>query len=232
MADLEYVQLMASLPALGPVLGAKSVPISALKLSKRLRDMLKPEHKAQIDAAEGVLDWHEIPLRMSDDEFLVRAGDVVARLKNPTLRRLVEEVLEARTLIAALRRRESGQDAPPANAPWGYGRQLKRIRNNWRDPSFGLSHAYTWLLPFKEKLASGDTAGSERLVLEVAWRQADRLVGFHTFDFEAVALYVVRWHLLDRWTRYDAEGAAVRFGKLIADALDAAPADLNFNVGD
>jgi len=46
-----------------------------------------------------------------------------------------------------------------------------------------------------------------------------------------VALYVVRWHLLDRWTRYDAEGAAVRFGKLIADALDAAPADLNFNVG-
>lgn len=231
MADLEYVQLIASLPALGPLLGAKSVPISALRLTKRLNDMLRSEHKAELDAAENVLGWHKIPLAMSDDEFLGKARDAVSRLKNPTLRRLAEARLEMRTLIAALRRRESGQDAPAANIAWGYGRNLKRIRNNWRDPSFGLAHAHTWLPTFREKLESGDMAGGERLVLEVSWRQADHLMGFHTFDFEAVALYVARWHLLDRWTRYDAEAAAARFGKLLEDSLDAAPAELNFNSG-
>lgn len=231
MAELEYVQLMASLPALGPLLGAKSVPISALRLRKRLDDMLEGGHRDELDAAESILAWQKIPLGMSDDEFLARAGHVLSRLKNPTLRKLAQARLEMRTLIAALRRRESGQDAPAPNMAWGYGRNLKRIRNNWRDPSFGLAQAHTWLVPFREKLAGGDMTGSERLVLEVSWRQADHLIGFHTFDFEAVALYVARWHLLDRWSRYDAEGAAARFGKLLADSLDAAPAELNFNSG-
>jgi hypothetical protein len=37
---------------------------------------------------------------------------------------------------------------------------------------------------------------------------------------------VVRWTLIDRWTRYDAQAAAIRFGELVNDALDAAPASL------
>ncbi|MFV0298226.1 MAG: hypothetical protein ACK5JT_19140 [Hyphomicrobiaceae bacterium] len=229
MADLEYVQLMASLPALGPVLGAKSVPISGLNLGKRLAGMLQAGHKAQIDAAESILSWNRLSLMTSDDDFLGKAHGVLEKLRNPTLRRLVEQRLEQRTIIAALRRRANGEDAPPADATWGYGARLKRIRANWRDPSFGLAQSSKWLLPFKEKLESGDLAGSERLELEVAWRQADHLLGFHLFDFEAVALYVARWHLLDRWTHYDAEGAAVRFEKLLADALDAAPPELNVN---
>lgn len=52
------------------------------------------------------------------------------------------------------------------------------------------------------------------------------MVGAHDFDFEAVALYVVRWDLLERWTRYDAEAAAARFSTLVADALNAASSTL------
>ena len=40
---------------------------------------------------------------------------------------------------------------------------------------------------------------------------------------------MVRWILLDRWTRYDAEAAAARFDQLVDDALDAAPASLKTN---
>jgi hypothetical protein len=82
------------------------------------------------------------------------------------------------------------------------------------------------VLPVKERLDKSDAPGLERILLEAAWRHADRLVGAHDFDFEAVALYVLRWDLLDRWTRYDAEAAAARFGALIADALNVAPATL------
>jgi hypothetical protein len=129
-------------------------------------------------------------------------------------------------VIAALRRRAAGQDAPPAGEIWGYGRYVERIRANWREPAFGLDRSLRWILPVKERLDKDDVGGVERILLETAWRQADSLVGAHDFDFEAVALYVVRWNLLDRWTRYDAEAAAARFGELVTDALDAAPASL------
>jgi hypothetical protein len=36
-------------------------------------------------------------------------------------------------------------------------------------------------------------------------------------------MYLVRWELLERWTRYDAEAAAARFSSLVDDALAAAP---------
>ena len=76
----------------------------------------------------------------------------------------------------------------------------------------------------REKLERGDTAGLERIALEAAWRQAARMQEGHQFDFEAVALYVIRWNILDRWTRYDAEAAAARFSDLVDAALKAAPA--------
>jgi hypothetical protein len=226
MAGTEYVQLMASLPALGPILAAKSAPINRVRLQARLQKMLRPEHWAEIEAAAGLLGWPRLALRTSDAEFVKRARKVIPTIQSETLRQVVLEQLELRTVMAALRRRHAGQDAPPADEIWGYGRYVDRIRANWREPGFGLERRFKRLLEAKDMLDKGDVAGLERLVLEALWRHADRLVGAHDFDFEAVALYVLRWDLLDRWTRYDAEAAATRFDALVADALKAAPASL------
>lgn len=223
MSGLEYVQLMASLPALGPILSAKSAPITALRLEKRLNDMLRPEHLAEIVAARGMLAWSHLPLLMSDDACIRQAETVMPALRNPTLRQLVQDRLTIRTVIAALRRREAGQDAPPADGLWGYGNVVGRIRKNWRDPAFGLGSRFRWIPPLRDKMSGGDAAGAERTILELAWRQADRLAGSHQFDFEAVAIYATRWNLLDRWTRYDAEIAAARFGELVSEAMATAP---------
>jgi hypothetical protein len=226
MAGLEYVQLVASLPALGPILAAKTAPINPVRLQARLRDMLRPEHLAELEAAASLLAWPRQPLLETDAEFVGKARKVMPTLESETVRRLVDDRLELRTVIAALRRRHAGQDAPAASEVWGSGRYGDRIRANWREPRFGLGQSLKWVLRAKGKLDKGDAAGLERILLEAAWRQADRLVGAHDFDFEAVALYVVRWNLLDRWTRYDAEAAAARFGALVAEALDVAPASL------
>ena len=226
MAGLEYVQLVASLPNLGPMLAAKAAPINRVRLQTRLQQMLRSEHLAEINAAASVIAWPRQPLRETDAELVSKALQVIPTLKSATLRRLVEEQLELRTVVAALRRRHAGQDAPPAGEDWGYGRYVKRIRANWREPGFGLERTLKWLMPVKERLDNDDAPGVERILLEIAWRGADRLSGGHDFDFEAVVLYVVRWILLDRWTRYDAEAAAARFDQLVNDALDAAPASL------
>ena len=226
MAGIEYVQLMASLPALGPILAAKTAPINRVRLQARLRQMLRPEHLAEIQAAAGILSWSRQAMLATDADYVRKARNVIPTLKSETVRRLVHDQLEQRTVLAALRRRHAGQDAPAAGEIWGYGRYVDRIRANWREPGFGLGQSLRWVLPAKEKLDKADAAGLERILLETAWRQADGLVGAHDFDFEAVALYVLRWDLLERWTRYDAEAAAARFDALVADALNAAPATL------
>ncbi len=222
MGGIEYVQLMASLPALGPILAAKRAPINRIRLLARLQ-MLRPEHLAEIEAAANILAWPDQAKLTSDADFVSKARKVIETLKSETLRQLVHHQLEQRTVLAALRRRHAGQAAPAAGEIWGYGRYVDRIRTNWREPGFGLAQSLSWVLPVKERLDKSDAPGLERILLEAAWRHADRLVGAHYFDFEAVALYVLRWDLLDRWTRYDAEAAAARFGALIADAMNAAP---------
>jgi hypothetical protein len=224
MAGLDYVTLMASLPALGTILAAKTPPINRVRLEARLKSMLRPEHLAEIDAAVDVLAWPRQPLSMTDSEFVKKAQQVIPKIQNETLRRLVRDMIELRTVVAALRRRHAGQDAPAEGEVWGYGRYVERIRANWREPGFRLEQVIKWVLPAKEKIEKADAAGLERILLEAAWRHADRLIGAHDFDFEAVALYVLRWAILDRWTRYDVEAAAARFGALLAEALDAAPA--------
>ena len=223
MRGIEYVQLMAGLPALGPILVAKAAPINRVRLQARLRGLLRPEHLAEIKAAASILVWPRDAGKSTDADFVRHSQKVISTLKSETLRRLVYDRLEQRTVVAALRRRHAKQDAPGARESWGYGQYVDRIRANWRDPYFGLATSLKWLPAVKDKLDKGDATGLERLLLETAWRRADRMVGAHHFDFEAVALYVVRWDLLDRWTRYDAEAAGARFGALIADALKANP---------
>lgn len=231
MAGTEYVQLVASLPALGPMLAAKSAPINRVRLQKRLQQLLRPDHLAEIQTAASMVSWSRQPLLTADADFVSRARKVIPTLQSETLRRLVQDRLEMRTVIAALRRRHAGQDAPAAGEVWGYGRYVDRIRANWREPGFGVEHSFKWVLAAKEKLDMDDAVGLERISLETAWRQAERLVGAHDFDFEAVALYVVRWNLLDRWTRYDAEAAAARFDALVVQALNDAPVPLTTETG-
>jgi hypothetical protein len=226
MAGTQYVQLVASLPALGPPLAAKSVPINRVQLQRRLHDMLTPDHLSELETAASMLAWPRQPLPETDADFVRKADKVLPTLRSATLRRLMQDQFELRTIMAALRRRHAGQDAPAAGTIWGYGRYVRRLREHWREPGLGLERTLKWVLPARDKLEKDDAVGLERILLEAAWRQADRLADTHDFDFEAVVLYVFRWDLLDRWIRYDVEAAATRFGTLAAEALDAAPMPL------
>lgn len=223
MARDEYVMLMASLPALGPMLVARHAPINRVRLQERLRHQLRPEHRAQLNAMSRLLAWSRLPLMGTDGELVRQAQELIPTLTSPTLAKLVHERLEIRTLVAALRRRHAGHEAPIAEADWGYGRFVRRIALAWHEPDFSMRRRFPWVDAARECLEKEEAQGLERILLEAAWRSADRFAAEHIFDFEAVALYVVRWHLLSRWTKYDAEAAAARCGELVADALATAP---------
>jgi hypothetical protein len=215
-----YVRLMASLPSIG-LLGEKKPPINRARLMERLK-ALTPEHRAEYEAARSILSWESIALGDDDAAFLDRVEQVLPTISGPDLRAAIIERLELRTAIAALRRRHDGEEAPALGVRWGYGRHVGTIRANWTLPDFGLGRTYPWLARAKEMLERGETADLERLALEEAWAAIDRRARGHAFDAQAVGFYIMRWALADRWARYDAEAAAVRFGEMLDAAIDGA----------
>lgn len=220
-ADQPYVTLMASLPAIR-FLSEKEPPINRPRLTERLKD-LPPADQETLRELTEVVSWRYIDVTEEDAAFLDRAEALLERIASPTLAAALRERLELRTVIVALRRRHAGEDAPPKGVRWGHGPHLERIRANWSVPDFGVATFYRWLPAAKEALDAGDTVALERLLLDTAWQQQARHAEGHEFDFEAVALYMLRWSIADRWARYDADEARLRFAELLDAALADAP---------
>jgi len=222
-AHQPYVTLMASLPAIR-FLSEKTPPINRARLLERLR-ILAPEHATLLQRLTAAVAWGSIDVAQDDAAFLASTEALLGEIESPTLAAALRERLELRTIVAALRRRNAGEEAPPQGERWGFGPVVERLRAGWGLPDFGLTAFHPWLPAAQEAIENGDAVKFERLLLEVAWRQQERLSFGHEFDLEAVALYLVRWSLADRWARYDANVAARRFEDLLAAAL-ADPSEL------
>ena len=218
MAERQYVTLMASLPYHGRLFGARQTPLSRFQLNKRLA-WLHPDDAGMLDRIEEVVRWRRLMLMETDENFIGRARAVIDGLESPLLAKIVRRRMETRTLIAALRMRSLHQAPPAATRSWGIGRWVDVMRRYWNEPDFGLIHQYPWVIDADEKIRARDALGLERLFMEHAWRQLSRYGAGHYFDFEAVAIYVLRWDLIDRWTRYDADTATTRILELAEAGL-------------
>ena len=218
--SIAYVMLLSSLPRPGPLFVEKQTPLSRLRLEQRLR-VLTPEDKATLKLVEGALRWDHFAMSTTEAEVLARGRPALQNLDNETLRDIVLDRLELRTMIAAIRRRHRGEPPPSGDQPWGLGRWVRRIEANWNDAGFGLDGVFRWAREADRLMRAGETLALERLILEQAWKFVARRGGTHEFDFEAVVMYVLKWNIVERWSRYEAVGAAERF----AEMTDAAMAE-------
>jgi hypothetical protein len=210
--------LMASLPPLPALFTSDDPPISRLRLDRRL-EMLEAVDRAELADIEVLMRWDLLPLDMTDREILVRANEVFPRIRSRALRDVAIWRLELRTIVAALRRRALGKPAPTSEEDWGYGRWVRHIERSWAVPDFGIGSVLPWLPEFSRLIDEGDSLGFERTLLGVAWTYMSRAAHGHFFSFEAVALYVLRWDVIARWTDYDGQRARERFNRLLVDGL-------------
>jgi hypothetical protein len=210
--------LLASLPAIGRVLTDQAPAINEARLAARLKD-LAPEDAEELERIREVVSWTRLAPTEEAASFVARANVLLGTIRGEPVRAAVRDRLEIRTLLAALRRRHAGGEAPARGEPWGVGRYLETIRANWSAPDFGVGRQFPWVGPAKQKLEAGDRVGLERIALEAAWAAGERHLGLQSFDYEAVVYYVLRWALIDRWSRYDAEAATTRFAELLDEAL-------------
>ena len=210
--------LVASLPYHGPLFGARQTPLSRIRLNQRL-NLLDPADRDLLDRITDLLDWMRHGIGRSDTDILANARYLLPRIADPTLKELVTRRLELRSLVAALRSRRRGEGPPARDVAWGFGRWMQQIRINWNEPGFRLGHACPKVLELQRLLENGAILGFERLLLGMIWRDLEHLSEEHSFDFEAVVIYTLRWDLVYRWTGYDGEAAVRHFDELTGQAL-------------
>lgn len=223
--ETRYVTLVCALPALPARLDVTITPLSRIALDRRLT-MLEAGDAARLAALEAVLGWDRY--RLDDTDAVIaarwaRAEEAVS--DSETLSTMLRWRRDLRAVVAALRRRRAGEAAPArpdlvATAPSGL-----TIRANWRLPDLGLSRLHPWLPEAERLLQAGDPLGLERHLLEVVYEKTGRWAAEHPFDFEAIALYVLRWSALERWTGRQPEAAITRFGRLLDAALVTPPSE-------
>jgi hypothetical protein len=214
----KYVTLMTALPFLGDLFKSKQTPCSRYKLDEYLQ-MLEPQDAQLLHELEDLMQWSHQPIERSDEHIVRHARRCLQSLDNEFIKEVVLFRLELRTAVAALRRRKLHSDPPPPGKAWGAGRWVSFIENHWDEPAFGLDNIFPWLAQANRLLRADDNVGLERLLLKEVWEGLRRLGEGHYFDFEAVVIYVFRWNVINRWTTYSEEGAAIRYSQMIDTGL-------------
>lgn len=210
---------MASLPPHMPKLFAtRQTPLSRINLDERLL-MLKPEDACDLAVIEHLIHWSQMAIDTTDEEMLKRGVQAEKQLENIFIKDIIRWRLEERTFVAALRHRHLGKSTLFASSKWGYGRWMQQIEKHWNEPGFGLDRQYPWLLDANRLLQESDYLGLERLLLGLVWGYYERVTEDHYFDFEAVVVYVLRWEVIDSWSRYNVSSAGKRFNEMAASAL-------------
>jgi hypothetical protein len=214
-----YYTLIASLPWLPRFDQAERLPITRERLLERLK-MLEPDDAEVVERAVAFLAWQRHPAERTDHDMIVKYRQMMELITHPTLSILIEEMVDQRTIMAALRRRHRGLPAPTATEPWGVGRWMKSIEDNWDVPDFKLSIFYPWLPQVRTYLESGEVLTLEKFLMNQAWNRIDRLVQGNAFGLESVLAYLFKWDMLQRWLSYNTEAAQARFEELVLEVTN------------
>ncbi|MGI9276359.1 MAG: DUF2764 family protein [Endozoicomonas sp.] len=217
MAEPAYYTLLTSLPHIDSLFDSKITPISRLQLDRRL-SMLSRDDRDTLIKVEQLMHWSHLGEDVDEASLIRLAARLHSELTSETLKELVNWRLDMRTVVAALRRKMRGAQAP-SDPQWSYGTRYAYIRRNWSSPTLGLQHAFPWIPLAIECLNKQDYLTLEKTLLEAVWRRLDEMGRRHSFDFEAVIVYLLRWNLVARWTAYNGEQAMERFRELTDQAL-------------
>ncbi len=196
----------------------KNKPITRLHLEKRLT-LLQDADRQQLMLIEGVLHWAKMQGAASDAAVAVEAKRAMQSIENSLLQSVISWRMELRTLMAAIRRRKLGKEAPAKNAAWGYGEVVTLIRQNWQVDDFGCSRRFPWVLEANTLFVTEQSVALEKLLLNLSWQHYAHIGQGHYFDFEAIVIYVLRWNIINRWVQCDEQAAMRQFEALVNEGL-------------
>jgi hypothetical protein len=213
-----YYTLLASLPHLPRFDRATRLPITRERLDARLA-WLRPEDARVVRQAERFLEWQRQRLERTDAQVVDEYAALVAQVRSPALRRMIEFRFGLRVIMSALRRRRGDGGAPAPGERWAPVEWSAHIVRHWHEPDLRLAARCPWLPQARVLLEQGEPLALERLLMGLVWDHLGEVGRGHYFDLEALLVYLFRWEILDRWLRAQPATAAARIDRLVAQAL-------------
>ncbi len=215
---LKYAMLMASLPPHNRNLfNTKQTPISQIQLNKRLQ-WLEPQDADDLAKIEGLLHWSKLT-ECTDRHFIEKSNEILAGISNLFLINVIVWRLEVRTIISALRKQHQGIKVAPEKDLLGFGKWPFFIGKNWQQEDFAIGRQLPWIKKARQLIASNNSLELEKMLLEMVWLHYERQGNGHYFDFEAVIIYVLRWDVINRWSKYNKQQGKERFAAIMDSKL-------------
>jgi hypothetical protein len=211
-----YYDLVSSLPPLPYFERANRNPINRDRLNDRML-MLEPEDQEIIGRAAEFLAWQRQPAARTDKEMVEMYSAFFENSRQSMLRAMVQNRMNLRTVMAALRRKRKGLHKPEKGEPWGVGPWVISIEKNWDAPHFKLASVFTWIPDAQVLLDTQKALDLDRLLMAEEWKWLDGLMFGNEFSFEALLAYLFKWDILDLWLSYGTEAASERFEELVAE---------------
>ncbi|WP_286236715.1 DUF2764 family protein [Neptuniibacter halophilus] len=213
----DYYTLITALPWLPELSQCRQLPLSRIALERRL-SMLTDSDAEQLAVVEQLYHPAEQTLLQMTDPDLVRQWqNQLAGLTSPVLRQRVIYQMELRTLLAALRSRAAGLENPQQFH--GVGRWLPRIRKHWFEPDFSLQQLCPELEQIQRLLEKDEPLRLQRYLDQCLWQDLARTEHQFTFQFEALACFVLRWGIAERSLAYNSRQALESFNRSTAQLL-------------
>jgi len=209
-----YYQLVSALPPVPYFRRAGRLPMSRRRLEHRL-GMLETSDRRDLRSSEALIRWSQQPVNRTTAELASMYRKVVNGLESRSLKSVMTNRMNMRTVLVALRlrRRKSG---PPEHL-WGLGPYVRTIESRWAEPGFGLEAVFPWIGAAAGFLERGDAMELEGLLMDESWKMLSRVAERAPFGFEDVFAFVFKLDILTRWLSYDAEAASRRFEQLIME---------------
>ncbi len=215
-----YYTLLCSLPHLPHFQKAKHLPLTPVLLEKRL-GLLPETEWALCGLMLKSLPWHHTSRHESGETVAGEYGRLMALAESyPDLQRFFTTMMEQRIVVAWQRSRffeiagawELGSLEGIASLE-PFIERLEKANPAW------LAHRFPWLKEMVHCLDGDRPYELSVMLMELEWREAERLAFSHPFGFEEVAAYLIRWMLLQTWFGFDAQKAASRFITLTSEIV-------------
>ena len=214
LRSTSYHMLIASLPPLPTRFDVDRLPISLERLEDRLR-LLEPEDAREMDRFLDVVKWSGQFKEPQDAAVVKRYEELMLDITNSLVREVLTTIMDVRMITTGLRRRRRGMGPPPV----GIGPWFDQIRRHFHQPDFGLGSVFPQLAQVAPLFEQGDVLNIQRHLMEMTWRHLRKRADDYYFSFEAVVLYVCRWHLIREWQDLRVERGRPIFETLVEEAL-------------
>lgn len=215
----DYYTLITALPWLEELETCKQLPLSRIALQQRL-SMLSDPDREQLELIERLYHPRSEELEhLTDKDVVQRWQAMLTEVEDRVVAQRIAFHWELRTLLAALRSRESGMEE--ASYFYGLGRWMPRIRKHWFEPLFGLEEVFPALLTLDRVQKKKNPHLLERQLNRILWQDLRLAEHQSYFSFTAVACFVLRWGLAERHIQYNGERAVQQFDQATAALLSS-----------